>query len=232
MNKTVLLVLTCLGFLAAPVWAQNDIRQETVQFQKGRSGASIKGRITGYETIDYRLSARAGQRMTVNLQTNNTANYFNILPPGSTDEAIFVGSSDGNRFEDTLPDSGDYRIRVYLMRSAARRGEKANYTLDIKIIGEQQGKPAATGGDFADGDAGGPDFWEVVGVPSSDTLNMRAGPAAHERVVDELDNGSIVRNLGCKTTGGQRWCRVARPEDPQSKGWVAGRFLRESSYQP
>jgi len=231
MNKTVLLVLTCFGLLTAPVWAQDDIRQEKVQFQKGRSGASIKGRIVGDETVDYKLNARAGQRMIVNLKTNNARNYFNVLPPG-TDEALFVGSSAGNRFEGTLPDSGDYRIRVYLMRSAARRNEKANYTLDIKIVGEQQGKPAATGGDFADSDAGGPDFWEVTGVPRGDTLNLRTGPSAQGRVVDELDNGDIVRNLGCKTTGGQRWCRVARPDEPENRGWVAGRFLRESSYQP
>jgi hypothetical protein len=41
-----------------------------------------------------------------------------------------------------------------------------------------------------------------------------------------------MRNLGCRMSGEQRWCQVARPEDPGTKGWVAGRYLRESSYQP
>ena len=104
---------------------------------------------------------------------------------------------------------------------------------NIHIGGGQHASRATTGGgDYADGDAGGPDFWEVTGVPGGDTLNMRAGPSTRERVVGELGNGMIVRNLGCKTSGSQRWCRVARPEDLELRGWVAGRFLRESSYRP
>jgi len=40
------------------------------------------------------------------------AAYFNVLPPGSTGEAIFVGSSEGNHLS-ALPSDGDYTIRVY-----------------------------------------------------------------------------------------------------------------------
>jgi uncharacterized protein YgiM (DUF1202 family) len=103
----------------------------------------------------------------------------------------------------------------------------ATPTLAAADIHEERVHP-----DFADGLAGGPDFWEVAGVTAGDTLNLRAGPSAHERVLGELGNGSILRNLGCKMADGQRWCRVARPEDTRSEGWVAGRYLRESSYQP
>ena len=182
--------------------------------------------------MDYLLGAKAGQQMTVELHTDNPQNYFNILPPGSSDEAIFVGSSSGNRFEGTLPDSGDYRVRVYLMRAAARRDESANYRVDIHIGSTHLPPSTAPVGDFADGLSGGPDFWEVQGVPPGDTLHLRAGPSTHERIVGEIGNGSILRNLGCRMSGEQRWCHVARPEDPASKGWVAGRYLRESSYQP
>ncbi|WP_052315075.1 SH3 domain-containing protein [Thiocystis violascens] len=98
--------------------------------------------------------------------------------------------------------------------------------------GTPRASAAAPAGDFADGLAGGPDFWEVTGVASGDTLHLRAGPSARERVVGDLPNGSIIRNLGCTMTGDQRWCQVARPEDSRSQGWVAGRYLRESSYQP
>ena len=232
MKKAVLLVLTCLGFLTAPAWAEDDIRQERVQFQQGRDSASLKGRIKGDETVDYQLGARAGQTMEVTLKSSNLSNYFNILPPGD-ETAIFVGSTSGNHFSGTLPTNGDYTVRVYLMRNAARRNEAANYSLNIHIgDGHRASRATTGGGDYADGDAGGPDFWEVTGVPGGDTLNMRAGPSTRERVVGELGNGTIVRNLGCKTSGSQRWCRVARPEDPELRGWVAGRFLRESSYRP
>lgn len=49
------------------------------------------------ETVDYLLGARAGQTMRVTLQTNNGANYFNVLPPGSN-TAIAIGANLGNRW--------------------------------------------------------------------------------------------------------------------------------------
>ena len=129
MKKAVLLVLTCLGFLTAPAWAEDDIRQERVQFQQGRDSASLKGRIKGDKTVDYQLGARAGQTMEVTLKSSNLSNYFNILPPGD-ETALFVGSTSGNHFSGTLPTNGDYTVRVYLMRNAARRNETANYSLN------------------------------------------------------------------------------------------------------
>jgi hypothetical protein len=111
------------------------IETRAVQFAKGKSSATIKGTIQGDQTIDYTLRARAGQTMSVKLATSKGANYFNVLPPGSNDEALFVGSSGGNEWTGTLPADGEYKLRVYLMRSAARRNEAANYTLTVGITG-------------------------------------------------------------------------------------------------
>ena len=121
---------------AMPALAGENIREERVHFQAGTSGTTVKGHLRGRNDIDYVLGAKAGQHMTVELHTDNRQNYFNILPPGSSDEAIFIGSSSGNRFDGTLPVNGDYRIRVYLMRAAARRDEQAHYSLNIHIGGE------------------------------------------------------------------------------------------------
>lgn len=44
-------------------------------------------------------------------------------------------------------------------------------------------------------------------------------------------NGDVLRNRGCQMTDGQRWCGVERP-DGSGRGWVAGRYLRESSGAP
>ena len=46
---------------------------------------------------------------------------------------MFVGSTSGNQFEGTLPANGDYKVRVYLMRSAGRRGEAAKYRVEMII---------------------------------------------------------------------------------------------------
>jgi hypothetical protein len=104
-----------------------------VHFAKGANSATIEGRIQGDMTIDYLLGAKQGQSMNVSMATDNGANYFNIIAPGKENEAMFIGSSAGNQFEGRLPASGDYKVRVYLMRSAARRDEIANYRLEMII---------------------------------------------------------------------------------------------------
>ncbi len=149
---------------AAPALA--DIQSKPVQFAKGASGATVKGSLTGDETIDYTLRAKAGQTMTVSLTTSNGANYFNVLPPSSDDVAIFIGSTSGNEFTGTLPADGEYKIRVYLMRSAARRNEKANYTLNVGITG-QAAAPALGAAPSSDAKVPGTQYHATGAVPCS-----------------------------------------------------------------
>ena len=137
------LVLTALVLAAAPAAdAGSDIRTERVQFKKGSNSAVVEDAIRGYATVDYVLGAGKGQYMNVSMATNNTANYFNIIAPGEKDVAMFNSSMGENQFEGILPAGGDYKIRVYLMRSAARRNETAKYRLEMII----SGAPAAGSG--------------------------------------------------------------------------------------
>jgi hypothetical protein len=118
--------------LSAPAVAQEKI---PVQFAKGTSSATVKGTIKGDQYRDYLVNARAGQTMTVTLANPDGRAFFNVLPPGSADEAVFVGSSSGNSFRGGVPGNGNTTIRVYQMRATARRGEVANYTLTIGVAG-------------------------------------------------------------------------------------------------
>jgi hypothetical protein len=131
-----LLASTLIGLLLASPFAaaSSAIRQEAIPFKLGASSAVLKGKIKGDQTVDYQLRARAGQAMAVSFKPTNPSAYFNVLPPGST-EALFIGSTSGNRFEGKLPADGSYTIRVYLMRNAARRNETAQYTLDVGLTG-------------------------------------------------------------------------------------------------
>ena len=83
-------------------------------------------------------------------------------------------------------------------------------------------------GDFADGDAGGPDFWRVRNVAADDNLNIRREPNARAGIAGMVPNGTVLRNLGCRRTGNSRWCRVGSLADDGVDGWVNGRFLEES----
>jgi hypothetical protein len=206
------------------------MRSETVTFAAGSSGTSLSDRLVGRESVVYRLGAEAGQRMTIRLTSDNDATYFNVYEPGRGpgDEALAVGDQTGplmpdlNHFDGVLPSSGDYSVSVYLFRSAARRDEVSNYSLDISITGD-------TGdiveGDFADGLQGGPDFWRVS---AGGGLNLRTGPSAASAVIVKLPSGLEVRNLGCRMSEARRWCEVETSQSGLT-GWVAGDYLVEAS---
>ena len=115
--------------------ADAGIRQEKVQFAKGASSAVIKGQLKGDATVDYVVRAAAGQTLSVKLQETNPQNYFNVLPPDSSGSAMFVGDT-GEDYSGALPADGDYVVRVYLMRPAARRGEGSSYTLTVGVNGK------------------------------------------------------------------------------------------------
>jgi len=137
-------IVTLLSSSAA--LARDEIRTERVRFAPGASSAVVEGSITGDETVDYVLGARKGQSARIRLATPHGSNYFNLLAPGESDVAFFIGSTEGDQFEGVLPETGDYKIRVYLMRSAARRSEKASYRLEIAITGAGDPAPKAHGG--------------------------------------------------------------------------------------
>jgi hypothetical protein len=127
-------LLTALAVAAAPSFAQLEIVKHPVQFGKGKSGTTIQGSLTGDQVVDYTLRAAAGQTMSVKLSGGSSVN-FNLLPPGSTGEALFIGSRDGTRSTTQLPASGEYTIRVYQMGHAKSSGQRSNFTLEVAITG-------------------------------------------------------------------------------------------------
>ena len=122
--KTTLMLLV----LPLSIFAQGA--PQRVRFQSGHSSATLKGRIIGFDTKDYVVEARAGQAMAVRLSSSNPSTYFVIY-------SINGRATDMNEtteWSESLSESGDYVIRVFMMRSAARRkGAAANFTLSISI---------------------------------------------------------------------------------------------------
>jgi hypothetical protein len=157
-------LFVALAIATSIAFARDDIRTERVHFKPGTSSATIEGKIKGYETVDYVLEASKGQQMNVSMATKNGANYFNILAPGENEIAMFIGSTSGNQFEGTLLKSGAYKIRVYMMRSAARRDEVANYRLEMIVTGAAE---KANSGPALSGDAlvEGTDYHATGNIP-------------------------------------------------------------------
>jgi len=239
MRRFIALFLT-MGLFAASVIAEaRDLRTEQVRFKPGQTGTSIAGKIVGYESISYLLGAEAGQVMTVTLKPSNLATYFNVYAPGSGpgDQALATGDRAGpmspklNMFKGKLPASGQYTISVYMMRSAARRNERSNYTLNVSVspLENAAARPPVRN-DYADGLQGGPDYWEVKTSSPAGKINLRASPSAAGPVFGSLSGGAVLRNLGCRMAEGRRRRRVETVKAPRLTGWAAGEFLRESAY--
>ena len=95
-------------------------------------------------------------------------------------------------------------------------------------------------------EADGPDYWKIHGVESGDVLNIRREANWKSEKVGQIpSNGQCIKNLRC--IGGltydeftnfseaekdkvkkdrPRWRHI---EYKGTKGWVAGRYLREGS---
>jgi hypothetical protein len=142
-----LAVVLCIAYLghSASLHAAPEnpplFRQEALKIGNGDTSAAVKSRLRGSQYVDYTFEAAAGQRLSVSFVPTNPSTYFNVLPP-SSDAAIFIGSTAGNRFSDVLGGNGTYTIRVYLMRNAARRNETTAFSLNVSLPPVQ---PAATG---------------------------------------------------------------------------------------
>ena len=206
--------------LSAPAGA-DGIKTVPVHFKKGASSATLTGHLTGDQTIDYVLGAKAGQVMSVTMTTSNDASYFNVLPPGSNDEAIFIGSTEGNEFGGTLSQSGDYKVRVYLMRSAARNHEKADFTLQVAI----------TGGAHSAAPAGGAGQFDATGqIPCAQATGQPMGPCEFGVTREGAGTATV---LVTKPDGAQRALffkggRFAGADVSQADGEMATKASREA----
>ncbi|MCE5974272.1 SH3 domain-containing protein [Sinirhodobacter sp. WL0062] len=234
MKLKIATLLCALLVAASSVQAQDQIRKESVAFPAGQTGTRLCGAITGYDAVSYMIGAEAGQRMVLGLKASNNQTYFAVFGPGQAPGGEGLAASDLtgpmvpeiNRFDAALDTSGFYQILVYQMRNAARQGLTSSYTLDIAVTGTTG---AIIDGDFADGLAGGPDYYAVRTATPGGSLNIRESASAGAPVLGQAANGAQLRNLGCRMAEGRRWCRVAPLSEPGLEGWAAGEFLIEGS---
>lgn len=189
-QRIALATLLLLAALASPpvhAAGDPDTRIESVKFAKGATSAQLAGSIKGYAGVDYKIDARAGQTLSVTIKTSNASNYFNILPPGSANASMFIGSSEGSVATAVLPTDGTYVVRVYLMRNAARRNETANYTLTVGV----NGKPLAPLPGSQDAKIAGTPFHASASV-SCQPPGTEPGGACQAFVIRRGTNGTAT----------------------------------------
>jgi hypothetical protein len=128
-RSTLLVALLAILVETAAVTASQN-KPQRIRFEKGKSSATIHGHVAGFDTQDYVIAARTGQQMDIRITASNASTYFVLY--SINDRATDMNETDHYSLETT--ESGDYVIRVFMMRSAARRkGATSNYSLTISI---------------------------------------------------------------------------------------------------
>ncbi len=139
-------VLTATTLVTAAIPALADkTHTERVEFAAGKSSATLTGKVTGRDTVLYKLNARDKQFLNVGLTTDNESSDFNIYIPGRGpgDEALFTSAIGGREYTGQLYKTGDHSITVFLNRNAARKGQTANFKLHVSVTGKPPGDAAA-----------------------------------------------------------------------------------------
>lgn len=116
-----------------------------IKFARGESQAIVTGTIAGRDDVLYKISAREGQFLFVEMLPGVKGADFNIFIPGRGpgEEALFNSSVGGRKYLGQLYKGGDHSILIYQNRAAARRGETADYKMLVRITDE---KPPAEAG--------------------------------------------------------------------------------------
>ena len=133
-----LALATALGSVAAGASGSTQTPstpRATLRPAKATGVATATGSIRGRADRDFVIQCAAGQTLDVALHASSLSAYFNVLPPGSNDVAMFIGGASGNEFHGIVPATGDYVVRIYLVRSAARRQVTSTFTLTARKSG-------------------------------------------------------------------------------------------------
>jgi hypothetical protein len=117
-------LVLCLLALCLLVFPPAALAQEAVPAAEVAlshdAPVQLLGKLEAGDTLDVELKASAA---------SSTA--FNVLPPGS-ETALYVGMLEGEtHWTHEAAQAGDYTVRVYLIRAAARKGTSSRYTLTL-----------------------------------------------------------------------------------------------------
>ena len=105
---------------AAQCRRADRVINKVIRFERGRTTAVVKDRVALCTAHSYRLRARAGQTMSVNLATGNRTSLTLHAPNG---DALADGEKS---WSGELPETGEYRIHI-------GTDATANYTLEVTI---------------------------------------------------------------------------------------------------
>ncbi|MCR8669310.1 hypothetical protein NO995_16600 [Aestuariibaculum sp. M13] len=133
--------LSILLLVILPGMSFAQIITKELNFDSDKANLVIEDVFKGEEIIDYALNVKKGDSVSIILNRKINSSYFNLLPPGSNNVADFIGQTQGDTCKMVLQQTGVYKIRVYQMRSSARRGTEVKFKLDVSLFESKVSNP-------------------------------------------------------------------------------------------
>jgi hypothetical protein len=136
------ILATAIAALLPAIALADQTTTHRVEFAKGKSSVTLTGKVSGRDTVLYKLNAKNGQFLKVTFMPDKESAGYNIYIPGRGpgDEALHISDAGGRDYLGQLYKTGDHTVSVFLNRNAARNGVTANYTLQISVTDK---KPSA-----------------------------------------------------------------------------------------
>jgi hypothetical protein len=123
-----LFALLILGITSA-VTAADDLTQR-VFFENGAT-ATLTGSVTGYRSMRYLFTGRAGQALSVSFTPSKKTLYYNVVQ--GTRMLRDGSSADPEDWTAQLTADGEYVIDVYFKSADARRNATATFILTLSL---------------------------------------------------------------------------------------------------
>jgi hypothetical protein len=129
--KKAFIFVTLFVFMAVAMQRASAQSKVRVRFAAGTYGTTLKGTVRGFAYRDYIVGVSAGQSMKVSIDASNPATVFSIFAPNGNN---LEEAAETDGYSGQLSETGDFVIRVAMMRSAARRkGSVSKYSLKISV---------------------------------------------------------------------------------------------------
>ncbi|MEO6104420.1 MAG: hypothetical protein ABIP44_12410 [Pseudoxanthomonas sp.] len=118
--------------VAVPAIPQEAGTMVRVTFDGDHGSRTFENAIDGFNDVSYVVAMRAGQSLQVSLGSNNISNCFDLYAPGAT-KPSYIGGDSGSTHRMLAKTAGDYVVKVFLLRLAARDNQSAQYSLELTL---------------------------------------------------------------------------------------------------
>jgi hypothetical protein len=121
------IVIVVLLLLVSQIICASTTAERRIRLKKGQTVAYVKGTLRHiHDEAYFVLRARAGQHMRITITGEGPTRGVITFPSGKQD-----GGPGGLIFDDHLPETGDYRIRV--TESSMGEEWKGSFFLEVSI---------------------------------------------------------------------------------------------------